>query len=285
MALGAGLVLLLVGGGQRVELLGAASKKLDTTPPSVAITFPVKKGVYGPATWAGCAPAGICGTASDATGVTSVEVAVQRGTGSYWNGTSFIASTTPVYHLADGTTAWSLAMSLPPDGAYTVSVRAADPAANRSNPISLSFQVDSTAVDNKVFGIADAVGSRFPRQVLHPGGSSPLDLQLTNPYNFTIRVTGITAVATDAVKSSHQSPLCSVDTDVITTGLITRTPMTAPTVDIRANDSKTLSSYLALGDTWPADWPTITMPNTNANQDDCKNTTFTLSYTGTATKP
>jgi len=165
-------------------------------------------------------------------------------------------------------------------GDHTFTVWALDVAGNRSAPASYGW----TLLENKAFGITDAVGSTY-RQALYPGGSSPVDLLLSNPYNFTIRVTGITVTATAAVKATHQDPRCSVMTDVSTSGLITRKPATAPTVDIPANSSRTLSSYLAVGQAWPADWPRITMVNTTSNQDDCKNTSFTLAYSGTATKP
>jgi hypothetical protein len=331
------------------QVLGAQANKPDTTPPTVSISFPAAGGVYGPASWAGS----VSGSAADAAGVAKVEVRLGGGS---WT-------------VATGTTRWSSPLALPAPGSYAVSVRATDgatPSANTSNPVTVTFQVDTqgpaaptisakpdnpsfdtkphfaysdseagvtfqcqldsgavlgcgssvdyskltfgdhtftvwafdgagnrspgttygwTFLENMAFGITDAgAGSTFPRQPLYPGGSSPLDLKLSNPYNFTIRVTGITVTATAAVKATHQDPQCSVATDVSTSGLITHNPATAPTVDIPANSSRMLSSYLTGSQAWPADWPTITMANTTSNQDDCKNTTFTLSYTGTATK-
>src|SRR2546421_5189547 len=54
----------------RTQVLGASAKKPDITPPVVSVSFPAAGGVYGPATWAGS----VSGSASDATGVKTVEV-------------------------------------------------------------------------------------------------------------------------------------------------------------------------------------------------------------------
>jgi hypothetical protein len=263
----------LTGRGSTTEtqVLAAQAKKPDTTPPSVSISFPVKNGVYGPDTWTGCAPAGICGTASDATGVSSVSVAVQQGNGSYWNGSSF-ASTGPFYNLAAGTTTWSLPLSLPPDGTYTVSVQAADPVGNASKPVSLSFQVDSIAVNNKVFGISGSLTGSFS-----PGVQQSLNVVLTNPYNFPIKVTGVTVRVepTTAKATGGANPACD-GTENLT--VVSQAPFTSThpvTVPAGPGGSYTLKA---------AEQPVLQMPDLDKSQDDCKNTTFKLSYTGTATK-
>jgi hypothetical protein len=159
-------------------------------------------------------------------------------------------------------------------GDHVFSVVAIDAVGNRSQAATWSW----TVLINQAFGITgNAVGQ------LSPGVTRPLALRLSNPYNFSIRVTGITVSATGAVKDSHQDPRCSLPTDVFTSGT-TILSTAARFIDIAANSSRDLSSYLAPSAAWPADWPSITMRNTSSNQDDCKNTTFTLSYTGTATK-
>lgn len=219
-----------------------------------------------------CAQAGICGTASDATAVSSVKVAVQQGSGSYWNGSSF-TSTTRIWNTALGTTTWTLPLSLPPDGNYTVSVQAADPAGNTSKPVSLSFQVDSTAVNNKMFGISGSLTGSFS-----PGVQKSLNLVLTNPYNFPINVTGVTVRVepTTTTATGGPNPGCdgTENLKVITQAPFTsQNPVTVPpgpggTYTLAANER-----------------PVLEMPDlATTNQDACKNTTFTLSYTGTATK-
>jgi hypothetical protein len=110
----------------------------DTTNPSSAVTFPVANASYTTATWnAGCAASGICGTASDAaSGVKRVEVSVRRGSGNYWNGTSF-SSTSEVFFPATGTTTWTFsfpASSFPAAANYRIRVRATDNAGNVQSP-------------------------------------------------------------------------------------------------------------------------------------------------------
>ena len=153
-----------------------------------------------------------------------------------------------------------------PVGTHTFSVWAVDAAGNRSLAgASWSW----TILENKAFGIA---GTLSPN--LYPGANLPLDLKLTNPYNFTLRVTSLTVQVTGPHPTSTTN--CRADvTGSTTAGLA---------LDIPANQSRQLSSFASLAN-WPAGWPRVAMANTNQNQDACKGTTFTLSYSGTATKP
>jgi len=264
----------LVGDGADIGtmVLGASSKKGDTTPPAVSITFPVKNSVYGPGTWTGCVPAGVCGTASDVTGVSSVRVAVlQQATARYWDGSSF-ASSNQSWNTAVGSTAWSLPLSLPPDGDYLVSVQATDPDGNTSKPVSVSFQVDGTAVNNKIFGISGSLSGSFV-----PGVRQTLDLVLTNPYSFPIKVTGVTVrVEPVTTKTSGGTNPDCVGTDNLK--VLSQAPFTSMNaVTVPAGPGGT---YAVTGDQRPV----LEMPNLATSQDACKNTTFTLSYTGTAEK-
>ena len=70
------------------------SWRVDTTPPVINLKFPANSGDYNGPSWAaGCAPVGICGTASDPSGVSSVVVGMlQWSSGKYWNGSSFSSS-------------------------------------------------------------------------------------------------------------------------------------------------------------------------------------------------
>ena len=120
---------------------------LDRTPPTVNITFPGNGGQFNAAGWsAGCSPVGLCGTASDPSGVQSVSVAIrQESSGKYWNGSSF-SSSAMVFNAAVGTTSWKYAMVRPPDGKYTLSVRATDNLGNAiltTNCKSASFTIDT----------------------------------------------------------------------------------------------------------------------------------------------
>ena len=64
---------------------------VDTIAPSSTTSFPSIGVAYNASGWnAGCGTIGLCGTYSDATsGVQKVEISIRRGTGNYWNGTSF----------------------------------------------------------------------------------------------------------------------------------------------------------------------------------------------------
>jgi len=115
----------------------------DATSPGAAVTFPVQSGKYNTASWnAGCASPGICGTAADAaSGVAKVEISIRRGSGNYWNGTSF-SSTTEVFLTATGTTVWSFAFpasSFPAKDTYTIRLRATDNAGNVATPSTKKF--------------------------------------------------------------------------------------------------------------------------------------------------
>ena len=113
---------------------------ISTTPPTVTLTFPAVLGNYSTSTWnAGCSPVGICGTASDAFGVSKVGVGIlQWSTGDYWNGSSF-SSSTLMYTAATGTTSWDFPFALPPYGIYTIYLRATDTLGNVASGISSVF--------------------------------------------------------------------------------------------------------------------------------------------------
>jgi hypothetical protein len=122
----------------------------DATAPSITVSFPAEGSLYKASAWnAGCSPsAGICGTASDSSGVASVEVSILRqSSGKYWDGTGFNDSTEN-FRTATGTTSWRYALALPPDGAYTVHVRATDGVGNATASgayVTRHFTVDATA--------------------------------------------------------------------------------------------------------------------------------------------
>jgi hypothetical protein len=151
-------------------------------------------------------------------------------------------------------------------GTHTFTLWAVDAAGNRS---ASGTTWSWTILENKAFGIS---GTLSPQ--LYPGVKLPLDLNLTNPYNFTIRVTSLTVQVTGPRPTGTTACRADVKASGTTAGLA---------LDIPANQSRQLSSFASLA-SWPEGWPQIDMENTNQNQDACKNTTFTLGYSGTATK-
>ncbi len=123
--------------------------RVDTTAPAITVSFPADGGMYNAAGWSsGCAPAsaGICGTATDPSGVSTVAVGIyQKSSKKYWNGSTF-SSSSLVFNAAGGTTAWHYAFAPPQDGGYTVYVRATDGLGNTTTTAHLatvSFTYDT----------------------------------------------------------------------------------------------------------------------------------------------
>lgn len=165
---------------------------VDRKLPTVAVTFPAADKQLTAAAWAaGCPTVGICGTASDASGVAAVTVAVQdTATSSYWNGSGF-ASATPVFTTATGTTAWTLPLTRPPDGDYELTVRVLDGAGNTTEaaPLTRAFGVDTSAPAVPELGeVPDGLTARTSARItfsLDPD-DDPDATKLECKYDFTL---------------------------------------------------------------------------------------------------
>ncbi len=105
---------------------------------------------------------------------------------------------------------------------------------------------------------------------LSPGTTSEINLTLTNPNNFPIRVGPLTV----SVEEHTSKPGCSGTDNFMPSALV-------GTVDVPGNTTATLS---ALGVLY-AKRPKIKFLDTAANQDACKNAQITMQYSGTAVKP
>jgi hypothetical protein len=134
--------------GSATSAPATATWTVDTTGPTVNVTFPANLRTYGTGTWnAGCAGGpGICGIATDPSRVASVRVGVlSLNTFRYWNGTSF-GSTGQFLLTATGTTSWRLPIPVPPNGLYAVLVSATDSLGNvRRVAQVLLFSINTTA--------------------------------------------------------------------------------------------------------------------------------------------
>jgi hypothetical protein len=104
---------------------------IDTRAPTTTITAPSNGGYYNASGWiSGCTGGNtICGTASDPSGVASVAISVRQGSGNYWSGRSF-NQVSEYFNTVKGTTSWGYALPLPPDGSYTIHVKATDSLGN-----------------------------------------------------------------------------------------------------------------------------------------------------------
>jgi hypothetical protein len=107
---------------------------------------------------------------------------------------------------------------------------------------------------------------------LVPGQSAPVDLLLTNPHSFPLQVTELNIV----VDNTTSDPACDGPENFSVTAIPAGDyPLTLP-----ANSSRTLSSL-----TPAPQLPTVGMTNlTSTDQDACKDVSFNLHYSGTATR-
>lgn len=141
--------------GSRTSKATAMTFSVDRTMPYVTVSLPAAGGNYSAQGWSlGCGRVGVCGSATDPSGIQTVLVSVgQRSTGKYWNGKRF-GSAAEMYQAAAITrraghpARWSLRLPRPADGGYTIHVRATDRAGNttpRRFPHSTVFTIDTLA--------------------------------------------------------------------------------------------------------------------------------------------
>jgi hypothetical protein len=141
----------------------------DTAAPAITIGFPQDGQAASAAAWAGgCPTTGLCGAASDPSGVAAVSLSVRQGSsGLYWGGSSFNQAS-ETFVPATGTTSWALAFARPPDGSYTLHVRASDGLGNTTPSGSYAaadFTVDTAAPALASLQLFDANGNGKVDQV------------------------------------------------------------------------------------------------------------------------
>jgi hypothetical protein len=134
--------------GTKTSSAASYTWTIDTTPPTITLSFPANGHSYGESGWStGCSPSpGLCGSAKDPSGVKSVAVSIQRGSGNWWDGSGFnktseYFNTTTLASPGATSTGWRYPLSLPANGTYTVHVRAIDALGNTT---SLASQLTST---------------------------------------------------------------------------------------------------------------------------------------------
>ncbi|GAA5195083.1 hypothetical protein GCM10023346_24070 [Arthrobacter gyeryongensis] len=112
-----------------------------------------------------------------------------------------------------------------------------------------------------------------PTGLLAPGNAVPINLQLTNPGNSSLNVTGLTVSVTGVTRTAQavaNNRPCSAS-DYTVTQFSGSYPISAPP----GNSSLSGSGIPA------SRWPQIRMLDTSLNQDGCKGATLQLSYSGT----
>jgi Predicted membrane protein len=142
-------------------------------------------------------------------------------------------------------------------GSYTLTVTGKSGATTATAPAHLTV----SAAQGKNFTITGSAD-----RLLAPGVTGSLNVALTNPNNQPISVTNLAVSLTGTSRSA-----CTTSNFAV--GQFSGSyPLTVP-----ANTTRTLSQ---LG-VPQSGWPTVTMKDLPVNQDACKSTTLTLSYTGT----
>lgn len=107
---------------------------------------------------------------------------------------------------------------------------------------------------------------------LAPGNKAPLNLLLTNPYNFAIKITNLSV----AVEEGTSKAGCSGTQNFKVTPIpAVRYPITLPAGPARTLDQLGVPN---------ADKPQVEMLNRPWSQEACKNVTVTLAYGGSARK-
>ena len=105
---------------------------------------------------------------------------------------------------------------------------------------------------------------------LYPGVGAPLDLVLTNPNRFDLRVVALSV----RIGSSTSRAWCAGDANYAVSQYRGRYPL------LLRPGSTRLRSLVASS----ADWPRISMFDLPTNQDSCKGAVVALTYRGTATR-
>jgi hypothetical protein len=118
----------------------------------------------------------------------------------------------------------------------------------------------------KAFRIAGNLGTP-----LAPGRKVPLDLALTNPYAFNLRITNLAV----ALVGTNRPGCGGAQNFAVTQTPAARYPITLP-----AGQTRTLGQ-LGVAD---GDKPQVAMLNQAWNQDACKNAAISLGYSGSARK-
>jgi hypothetical protein len=109
-----------------------------------------------------------------------------------------------------------------------------------------------------------------------PGITQSINLTVTNPYNFSIDVSGITTTVLNGTTIGNTSTAnlnCSGTTNMVVTHAF------SGSVDIPADTTVTLTGGAGY------QLPQVQMPDLTTNQDGCKSTTFHFTFSGSATTP
>ncbi len=166
-----------------------------------------------------------------------------------------VSGSTPASSTLTVTTASST-----PAGTFTLTIQGTGGSPSQTHSTTVSLTVGPTVS----FGISGDIADPP-----YPGGHTPLNLSITNPYDFTLNITSLTVAVNDHTSRSG----CSGSQNFRALQYGGSYPISVP-----ANSTMTLAQ---LGVT-QGQMPQLSMLDTNFNQDACKGATITLSYGGSA---
>jgi hypothetical protein len=111
--------------------------------------------------------------------------------------------------------------------------------------------------------------------LLAPGRTRPVNVVISNPFDFDIKIVSVTISVRDVtMRDGRVNPGCVGTTNLGIVQTLGATPL------IPSHETRSLEQL----DVPRSQWPKVSMPDLLVNQDACKNTTFSLRYTGRATK-
>lgn len=178
---------------------------------------------------------------------------------------AFAPATVPASPDAGTSTVVLTTSASTPPGSHAVTLTGTGQAGGAT--VSRTTAVTLVVQESAGFAIAGDLPANLPL-----GRTLALDLRLTNPSNFDLRVTGITATIQDATTSAGCSGVENLRVRQIPAS---RYPITIP------GGASMLLSQLGVA---AADRPQVELLNLNKPQNACLGATFRLSYAGTAVK-
>ena len=104
---------------------------------------------------------------------------------------------------------------------------------------------------------------------LHPGSDGPLNLVLSNPHDYDVRVTALRVRVRAGTTNAH----CRGDINYTVAQYSGRYPLVLPPGSTRLSALTSDSSV----------WPHVSMHHLQSNQDACQGAGLTLDYSGLAT--
>jgi hypothetical protein len=165
----------------------------------------------------------------------------------------------------------------------TMNVQTAD--TTPTGPHTLTVTASGTGAPDKTTDVTLNVQNHVPFTIsgsasgVSPGADTALDLELTNPYNFALQVTGLSVSLNDITGAGTANGGCDIAD--FSVNQISGVDLSTSPVTLPANGTNVKLSTLLPGG---ASLPSVHMANTNVSQDDCQGATVNFNFSGTSQK-